>query len=243
MSDEVEPTHPEIDERSEGEPSSRPHRKSPSTLVLAVLSVLNFAALAMLIHHFASSPDGPAPAAIRQVASHDMQLAPVPSAPPPSPEPSAQPPMDRISQNGDITRAAGNVDLAPAARHVLLIAAGIADPPDRSPVKLQPDETDDTEETAAVVPPSSAHSPGHWVQLGALSKTATASRYWSSLKRSHATLLRDRTPRIFGPDDVGGSLYHLRIGPMADEAAASLCMKLAAEGADCFCVAPSAERS
>ena len=89
--------------------------------------------------------------------------------------------------------------------------------------------------TAANIPERTS---GHLVQLGALSKEATAMRYWSGLKAQHAALLQGREPRYFGPGDVGGGLYHIRLGPMTSDAAVALCTKLEAEGADCFRISP-----
>jgi cell division septation protein DedD len=72
------------------------------------------------------------------------------------------------------------------------------------------------------------------VQIGALTNDATAKRFWSRLEKRHAALLEGKGHRIFGPAEVGGSLHHLRIGPMTEEGAAGLCAELQAEGVDCF---------
>lgn len=75
-----------------------------------------------------------------------------------------------------------------------------------------------------------------WVQLGALSHISTARRYWKKLLNDHEALLQRWTPRYVGPNEGGGSLYHLRIGPMAAKVAAKLCKDLKAGGAECFCM-------
>ncbi len=79
---------------------------------------------------------------------------------------------------------------------------------------------------------------GHWVQLGAMSNEAAARRYWSDLKSRYAATLEQKEARYFGPDDVGGSLHHVRIGPMERVSAAALCHELQAKNVDCFISEP-----
>lgn len=79
---------------------------------------------------------------------------------------------------------------------------------------------------------------GHWVQLGAMSNEGAARRYWSDLKSRYATTLEQQQARYFGPDDVGGNLHHVRLGPMERASAVALCRKLQAKSVDCFVSGP-----
>lgn len=79
---------------------------------------------------------------------------------------------------------------------------------------------------------------GHWVQLGAMSNEAAARRYWSDLKSRHGATLEQQEARYFGPDDVGGSLHHVRLGPMERASAVALCRELQAKSVDCFASGP-----
>ncbi|MGI9501711.1 MAG: SPOR domain-containing protein, partial [Geminicoccaceae bacterium] len=136
----------------------------------------------------------------------------------------------------------GNIDFAPMSELVVSVASGIekasGDMSDQQAMNTPPARTT---RSAALTSPGDERDPRSWVQLAALSDMDTAERVWSSLKERHTALLSDRKPRYFGPDEVGGSFYHIRIGPMATDAAMTLCDALEAEGADCFCIYPKAK--
>ena len=109
----------------------------------------------------------------------------------------------------------GNIDFAPTSELVISVASGIE--PEGN---LSNQEVNDTTFPAAKNRSTSLSQrkeekvPQYWVQLAALSNIDTAERVWSDLKKRHAALLSDRQARYFGPEDIGGSLYHIRIGPM-----------------------------
>lgn len=227
MSGTSAPEHHTTEGRDDGSPSSRHGRRSPSILGLSIVSGLNVISLAFLAYHFAGHPyEMAAPQ-----AANELRVATTP--------------LQKSEAVGTPETISGNIDLVPISKLVVSIASGfditggeLADQRDGGP--MIPTAAVQSGTTAPARPDTSS---GHWVQLGALSKEATARRYWSGLKQRHATLLRGREPLYFGPMDVGGSLYHIRLGPMAGAAAARLCKELAADDADCFCVSPDNKRS
>lgn len=133
----------------------------------------------------------------------------------------------------------GNVSFEPVSGQLLTIASHVEQ------ARLNNGETTVEKIVAArSTPPILAQSNGstettelavHWVQLGALSKIATARSYWHKLLRDHNDLLSLYKPSFVGPDQVGGSLYHVRVGPLPAAEAATLCSDLQQTGADCFC--------
>jgi len=200
-------------------PSSERGRLAPSVLGLSIVSGLNVICLAFMVYHFASHPSDPAAEAA---------------------EPSAGMSLAEADNLGAANSIFGNVDFAPMSELIVSVASGTPKSP-QEPAHQQENGsmTPATISRMAAAPyPTTDRRSGSWVQLGALSHAATAVQYWTVLKERHATLLQNSEPHYVGPDDVGGSLYHIRIGPMANDAATGLCNKLEAEGADCFCVRP-----
>ncbi|MEM7042403.1 MAG: SPOR domain-containing protein [Pseudomonadota bacterium] len=234
MFDRFESDDSGIDEQHAGQPSSGTAHKSPSIFSLLLLSILNIVCLALVTHHFTAHANHPTPKYEMRSVVHEMQLAPT------SPQMAKVEPVPESS-----TDPTGNIELAMVSRHVLQVASGFDPPQVPSAKRLQvgSGELSELEPSERELSTGAMRAPAHWVQLGALSKEATARRFWSGLKTSHAALLRDRTPRIFGPAEVGGSFYHLRVGPMPDGAADRLCKELNAAGADCFCIGPTVDRS
>lgn len=139
----------------------------------------------------------------------------------------------------------GNVSLETSAFNFLAIASNTAQASPHNPGMavatelpepgMTPSSTED--EPAPDPEMTAANEEQHWVQLGALSKIATARSYWSRLQKSHTDLLNAHQPSFVGPDQVGGSLFHIRVGPLAAEQAAGLCSDLQQAGTDCFCIA------
>ena len=218
--------HHAAEGRSDGSPSCGHGRRSPSVLGLSIVSGLNVVSLAFLAYHFAGHPDETTSPPAEQPAANGLMVA--------------TPSLPRSDVVGTSETARGNVDLLPSTKRIISIASGF---------DIENDERDDRQEGGPTTP-AAAVAAGvvrsaksdmqseHWVQLGALSKETTARRYWSGLKQRHAALLRGREPRYFGPEDVGGSLFHIRLGPMDGDAAADLCEALTAKNADCFRIGP-----
>ena len=213
------PDPPTTDQPGEGTQSSGSGRRPASIVGLSIVSGLNVLCLAFLAYHFAGHPDQPEVGPAETSPLGETMMA----------TPSSSEPTEDIG---------GNIDLAPASKLVLSIASGIM---------VTESDPDGQGDSRRVVPsnfsvdrnstPAQGDQPAeHWVQLGALSKEIVARRYWSDLKRRHAALLESREPRYFGPAEVGGSLYHVRVGPMSVEAASTLCGQLVTDGADCFCI-------
>lgn len=186
--------------------TSSPAKKS-SIIGLFLVSALNLACLAFIAFHFAGHSAEPAPIAVGPAET--IELRP------------------------------GNIDMAPATQFVLTIASHIDAPEGKPADRVEP--ISDIEISHESMPTKTAdieapkESAEHWVQFGALSKEATAIQYWATLQKRHR-VLKDLEPRIFGPDQVGGNLYHVRVGPMIAGEASNLCSRLEQAGADCFCV-------
>ncbi len=197
-------------------------RMSRSVIGLSIISGLNVLCLAFMVFHFAGHSDDP----VAEAA-----------------EPSANTAVAGTERSRMAMGVFGNIDFAPMPELVLSVASGIdkagGDMSDERAMNMPPSAR--TTRSAALTFPDDERDPRSWVQLAALSNMDTAERVWSGLKERHAALLSDRKPRYFGPDEVGGSFYHIRIGPMATDAAMTLCDALEAEGADCFCIYPKAK--
>ncbi len=213
---------PMIDERGSDRLSPEAGRQRSSILGLSIVSGLNVACLGFIAYHFTVHSSEPEVAPNGPPALSDKAVTETPAP----------------AQMADMT--SGNVELVHASRRILSIASGFdlttSEPAGRKAgVSLASTDPAASNEASAA---GAAEPSGHGVQLGALSKEATARNYWSALKLRHQSLLRGREPRYFSPAEVGGGLYHIRLGPMAVDAAAGLCERLDAEGADCFCVSP-----
>lgn len=152
---------------------------------------------------------------------------------------------DETGPTVEIKLPPGNVSLEKSAFNFLTIASNTAqaaphDPDMEAAAELPapgviPSSTGD--EPAPDPKMTAATEEQHWVQLGALSKIATARSYWSKLQKNHTSLLNAHQPNFVGPDQVGGSLFHIRIGPLAAVQAAGLCSDLQQAGTECFCIA------
>ena len=220
------PKDPAIEESADGDLSPRSDRHIPPIFGLSVVSGLNIACLAFMTYHFTTHPPDQVILPVEHSAASEVSDALVQTT-------------DSVTL-GSGPDVRGNVDLASANKKVISIASGFSmldggliDRRENVSQTLSmsyesaEDKAKDTNESLS-----------HWVQLGALSKKTTAHRYWSGLKLRHQLLLHDREVRYFGPEEIDGSLYHVRLGPMTGEAATELCEKLKTEGADCFCISP-----
>jgi cell division septation protein DedD len=133
--------------------------------------------------------------------------------------------------------------LPPAAMQVRAMVVASPAPPPSAPVtpeaasvRAQP-----ANEIEAGGRPAPEHGPAYWVQLGAMSGMDTARSFWATLRTRHGGLLGPHQPSILGPDQFGGRLYHLRVGPLPSNAATDLCSGLQQAGGDCFRVAAASE--
>lgn len=224
MTGTLTPEDHAAESRDDTTPSCGCGRRSPSILGLSIVSGLNVVSLAFLAYHFAGHSGEMTAPPVEQPAANDLLVA-TPLSPMPDPiEPATN-------------TASGNVGLAPSSKRIISIASGFdIEDEERKGEPMTPIAAVD----AGVQPNRLGMSSGHWVQLGALSEETTARRYWSELKRRHAALLSNLEPHYFGPEDVGGSLYHIRLGPMTGDAADDLCAALVADNGDCFSINPGA---
>lgn len=189
--------------------------KAPSILGLALVSALNIACVAFVAFHYTTD-------------------------------------ADELIVTESVERRAGNISLEPATATLLAIASHIERETGASEaaaaeltVAALPEETEITPAEPSDVSVASskqyeameAEAPERWVQLGALSDLGTARSYWSKLQQKSDALLGSHQPTIVGPDQVGGSLYHLRVGPLPAHHAGNLCLDLKQAGVDCFCTA------
>ena len=197
-------------------PSKGADRRLPSVLSLAIVSGLNVICLAFMVFHFASHSEQTAVANVNLAANATQKMP--------------EQPVSGHTANSVV----GNVDFAVTSKRLISIASHVDTNNDNKPV----DRAGSDEITDRVGRGGPSEPIGTWVQIGALSEMATAERYWSSLKKNQTSLLNDQEPRYFGPDDVGGSLYHIRLGPMTNEAADRLCSRLESNGVDCYCIRP-----
>ena len=215
------------EQTDDGSPSAGSRRTPPSIFGLLIVSGLNVISLGFIAYHFAGHPDEPAePSLGRPAASNVAGVTALP-----------QMPIDAEAKQEPL----GNIELAPAPKRILGIASHIealeraSDCQRKACASVMLAAASRLTKTANDNP---GKAPEHWLQLGALSNETTAMQYWSRLETRHAALLQGREPRYFGPGDVGGSLYHIRLGPMTGDAAAALCRELEASGADCFRIMP-----
>ena len=92
------------------------------------------------------------------------------------------------------------------------------------------------QEVAAATPPPAAPAPsGRWrVQLGAYGSAEAARGQWAALSRKIGAL-----SGLQPTYEQAGKFTRLRVGPLADRAAADrLCASAKAAGQGCFTVAP-----
>ncbi len=247
MSDETKssPVTADSDEaRPEEELSPAADRRQPFPFGLTFVTLLNLISLAFIAYHFSNHPHGtgshtasPSTAIERSIAARPA----LPNGEPAAAEETGGHALKPAAMPGAPLQ--GNVGLAPAppltveiASHAHPIDMAMADPSDPAPTS-EPERPDETS-TVAEATTAAAGEETAWVQLGALSSQAMVESYWSTLQRRHESLLGHWKPHQVGPDQVGGSLHHLRIGPMTDAAAVRLCDALHAAGADCFSMAP-----
>jgi hypothetical protein len=207
-----------------------------SIRVLISVSLLNVICLALIVYNFSSNHQansdlGSDSNATSQLVSTDYPLEPRPMV--------DDVEADTIRNSSRPSSNSGNIGLAPAGPMIIKIASHInhIEMIENEEIALR----QASERANDVAGPNQELEPGdelrHWVQLGALSRESTARSYWKKLRSRHDHVLRSWEPRYFSPSDIGkGSLYHLRIGPMAAPAADRLCQNLQADGADCYCI-------
>jgi len=201
------------DER-ETQPTSQPLVSSPrSILGLGLVSILNIGCVAFIAFHFTTHADDSAQA-------EQIKLRP------------------------------GNISLEPAPAYLLAIPSQFERSGPKNAKRTEdemmpsvPVQASLSEEPRSKSDKKSEMASNYWVQLGALSKIETARSHWTKLQEKHNGLLASYQPKLVGPDQVGGNLHHLRIGPLPAELATDLCENLKHAGADCFCVAAEGKES
>jgi hypothetical protein len=227
-----EPEDGNIGEQSGHPIHPEPGRRQASVIGLSVVSALNIICLAFVAFHFVGHED--------QTGRSELSepLSPMPRRPLQLPQQEALPAPPAGSVG-----VLGNIDFAPMTQRVIAIASGFdedisstLEPSSPTTLAALPQEPTERIDTMTTDPKS-------WVQLGALSRETTARSYWSSLAKKHKSLLDGWPPRYFAPDTVGGSLYHLRVGPMAPDQAAKLCNGLKSAGTDCYCIGPQIKKT
>lgn len=198
---------------------------------LVVVAMLNIVCMAFIVYHFKTTQHHSAMASDRPDPGVERLEDSFPLHPKPVTEDHAAGAVDSPLS----IRGQGNVGFGAMTINIASFVPGIdvisTDRPDEDGAWK------DEGRSLAETPIGRIDTEGdQWVQLGALSRTSTAREYWKKLQSNHEALLQPWTPRYVGPEEVGGSLYHLRIGPMAASAATKLCNDLKADGAECFCI-------
>ncbi len=231
----------ELEHGAMGEHESRsPHPKSerrPASVIgLSIVSALNIICLAFVAFHFVGHKSGTNQPPAGDQSTLSKTVSPMPSRPEAIPVTN----LDNPRPNSSVG-VLGNIDFAQTSKRVIAIASGIDEMTLVPPEQASSGSSDSDDKPRAELKDASKTTIGkeYWVQLGALSEKVTATSYWSHLAKKHKVLLSSQAPRYVGPETVGGSLYHLRVGPMAAKQAKKLCEGLQSEGADCFCVGPS----
>ena len=215
---------------------SPPDHGPVSFRAMTIVSSLNVICLTLIVYYFSSNHQGNSGLDAGSHVTNQLMTTDYPLEP--------RPIVDDVEtgttkNSSPAESIPGNIGLAPAGSMIIKIAS-----------QINNIEMIETEQTAlltafgradGIAEPNRESDPGdelrHWVQLGALSKESTARSYWSELRSRHGHLLQSWKPRYFSPNEIGkGSLYHLRIGPMAAPAADRLCRSLQADGADCYCI-------
>ena len=216
-------------------PRQNHERRQVSVIGLSIVSALNIVCLALVAFHHLGHGSNANQSAANDRSGTPETLNPIP---PRLSSPSAIG-SDNPHPVGSVG-VLGNIDFAHVEQRIIAIASGVEEATlPSSEIDLRWSSAERAGQQADFITTEMPKTDsGFWVQLGALSKETTAKSYWSHLSKKHAGLLNGQTPRYYGPDDVGGSMYHLRVGPMASDQAEWLCESLQSEGADCFCVAP-----
>jgi TPR repeat protein len=115
------------------------------------------------------------------------------------------------------------------------IAASAQKAPPPKPARVAGAASSPPKPVAAKVPPKPAAATGRWrVQLGAYGSVESAREQWTVASKKIAAL-KGLQPSY----EPAGKLTRLRVGPLADKAAAErLCATAKAAGQGCFTVAP-----
>jgi hypothetical protein len=191
----------------------------------------------------AAEPPKPAPEPAKQVAEAAKPAEPAKPAPeppkvatePPKPEPAKPEPAKTeapktdplaeavVAAAGGKTSASGPIDTGTPAT-----AADKPAPPSPAPPEV------------AAVTPSAAAPRAYQVQLVSVPSEEAANAEWARLSKRHGELFANLTHAITKADlGERGVYYRLRVGPLADKAAAdALCAALANEKTGCIPVRP-----
>ncbi len=212
----------------------KPDRRSVSVIGLSIVSALNIACLAFVVFHYIGHENAATQSPPDLHTASSEPISPMPRRPVVTPK--------NVAENQNATSTIGvlgNIGFAPTSKRVISIASGIDDiplPPSEPPAQKLAAHSDDSKVKSDTLETAKIDA-GAWVQLGALSTKATATSYWAHLAEKHRAILDGQaSPQYIGPETVGGSLFHIRLGPMNDAEAEKLCEQLQSDGADCFCI-------
>ena len=182
----------------------------PSFLGLGLVSALNIGCIAFIAYHFSTEHHEPVYAQSLDTRPEQAAIEPTSS--------------QLLSIVSSVAQANAEEELAKSEE-----IESSFDVSPGTPLQTIEEEAPAEEQVAKLSTPSdtemvvtSEYQEDHWVQLGALSKVATARSYWDKLKLNHPELLDQRQHEIVGPEEAGGKLHHLRVGPLDAGSAESL---------------------
>lgn len=199
--------------------------------------------------------EGAAPMVERLMPSAEKPMAPpMPSGasvpmPPPAAMPAPAPaPAPMMADAAPPARRALPTDTAASRQAAVApppppppaaVTPAPAPAPAASPAPAPPKPAPAVAASPTPAPPPAAAAGGDWLlQLGALRSEAAARQEWERLKKGHADLLGSYTLTVQRAEVAGkGTFYRIRVGSLADRAAATaVCGKLALRKVGCFVV-------
>lgn len=221
------PTNSSLDgdasKAAENSGNTAPSNRGP-LLGLGLVSILSIGCIAFIAYHFSTEHHEPVYAQSLDTRPDDVEVEPTSS--------------QLLSIVSSVSEANAEEEIIESEE----VEPDIAVQPG-TPLQTAEMTTEAEEQVAKLVTPSDTEPAAmshdevqHWVQLGALSKVATARSFWDKLKQNHPELLDQYQHEIVGPAQAGGKLHHLRVGPLNASSAESLCLALQEAGTDCFCI-------
>ncbi len=200
-----------------------------------------------------AAPEPPKPAPVAEVVKPAPAPAPEPAkaevakVEPPKPEPTPEPAKVEPAEPEPDPLAAA-VAAAPAGRTSATGPIAVTTPAPAAtaepaltaapvPAAAPPTEP----QIAAAIPaPATVAGPGFQIQLASVLSEQAALAEWKRISGKHTDLLGGFMPAVTKADlGERGVFYRLRVGPLADKAAAdALCASLAAVNVGCIAVRP-----
>ncbi len=172
------------------------------------------------------------------------RLLPPPEEPLPQPEPTTppEPVVEAEPQAPEPVTPSTTLALPPAVLPDETAAAQAAVvPPPPEPPAPEPEPEPVPEAVPEPEPEPVASTGSYLVQIASFRKIDDADTAWRRLSKKHGDILNAYTARVERAD-LGAELgvyYRLRVGPVADEAAAkALCGKLKTRDIDCLIIRP-----